>query len=351
MRLGHWLRLIGSNGFRIHPTRWPMALLITLATPINSLAYLLQQAIYGRKIKQTEIRQPPVFILGHWRSGTTYLHELLVLDERFAYPTTFQCFGPHHILLTEGFFTRYCGFLVPKQRPMDNVATGWLRPQEDEFALLAMGAATPYRRLAFPNRPPPDTSLLDMEDVDAAQLERWKSALNRFLRLLTLRDGRRLVLKSPPHTGRIATLAEMFPGARFVHIVRDPYAIFPSTRRLWQALDSLQGLQKPQHRDLDEYILASFERMYRAFERQRATIPAEQICDVKYEELVRDPVGQLESIYQQLDLGDFEAVRPQIEAHAQQQKSYKTNLHSLEPGEKTAIRQRWSGYFERYGYQ
>ena len=77
------------------------------------------------------------------------------------------------------------------------------------------------------------------------------------------------MMKSPPHTGRIEELARLFPGAKFIHIVRDPYTIFPSTRRLWVSLDWAQGLQHPHHHDLDEYVFSAFERMYRGFNRQR----------------------------------------------------------------------------------
>jgi hypothetical protein len=53
-------------------------------------------------------------------------------------------------------------WLIPKQRPMDNMAAGWDRPQEDEFALLTLGAPTPYERMAFPNDEPPYGEFLDM---------------------------------------------------------------------------------------------------------------------------------------------------------------------------------------------
>lgn len=191
-----------------------------------------------------------------------------------------------------------------------------------------------------------------MAGCDPAALDRWRRKMREFVQMLTLRKkGKRLVMKSPPHTGRIEELAKLFPGAKFIHIVRDPSVIFPSTRRLWVSLDVAQGLQHPHHRDLDEYVLSAFERMYRGFNRQRDAIPASQICELKYEDLVRDPMGQLRRIYQQLELGDFDSVCNQIEAHVTSQKDYKTNRHELEPELRAEIRRRWSNYFERYGYE
>jgi hypothetical protein len=234
---------------------------------------------------------------------------------------------------------------------MDNMETGWHRPQEDEFALCAMGSPTPYFRMAFPNDPPPFNEFLDMDGCSAEDLSRWRRDMKRFVQMLTLKKRRQLIMKSPPHTGRIEELAKLFPGAKFIHIARDPYTIFPSTRRLWVSLDWAQGLQHPHHRDLDEYVLSAFERMYRGFERQRTAIAPDQLYELKYEDLVRDPVGEVRKIYEQVGLGDFEQMRPALETHVGGQKDYKTNRHELEPELKAEIRRRWAGYFERYGYE
>ena len=91
--------------------------------------------------------------------------------------------------------------------------------------------------------------------------------------------------------------------------------------------------------------------MYRGFKGQRDSIPADQLCELRYEDLVRDPIGQLRMIYEKLNLGDFDEVCAQMEAYAGAQKDYKTNKHELEPELKAEIRGRWSDYFERYGYE
>ena len=142
-----------------------MVVLISLITPFNTVTSRLQRWFYGRGIDETELAAPPLFIIGHWRSGTTFLHELLVLDDKFTSPTTYQCFAPFHFLLTERTIGRFMGILLPKRRPMDNMLAGSERPQEDEFALLTMGLRTPYRRMAFPNNQPVDMEYLNMEGV------------------------------------------------------------------------------------------------------------------------------------------------------------------------------------------
>ncbi len=350
MRTRDFLRLLSRNGWRIHPLRWAMALILMPITTVNSALYRLQSLLYGRRIQETKITQPPIFILGHWRSGTTHLHELLVRDPEMAFPSTYECFAPYHFLVSSWIIPRMMGFLLPRRRPMDNMAAGFDHPQEDEFALCAMGAPTPYFKLAFPNHEPPYQEFLNMKDVDPADLKKFRQSLDYFVKALTLKKNKRLVLKSPPHTGRIALLAEMFPDARFIHITRNPFPLFASTRRTWQALDTAQGFQVPHFKNLDEYVFECLERMYEGFERQRGQVDPARIRDIRYEDLVADPVGELRSLYEELDLGDFSLVLPSLQEYVEQQKSYQPNQHQLEPEITAEIKRRWAGYIEKYGY-
>jgi len=351
MRPGAWWAMCARHGFRIHPIRWPMAFLIGIITPFNSVMGTVQSALYGRLIEKTQLKEPPVFIIGHWRSGTTYLHELMHLDERFVSPTTYQCFAPHHFLLTEWLMLHLGSWLIPKQRPMDNMAAGWDWPQEDEFALLTLGAPTPYIRMAFPNDPPPYSEFLNMQGCAPADQERFERAITHFVKLLTFAAEKRVLLKSPPHTGRMEMLARLFPGAKFIHIVRNPYSLFPSTVRLWQSLDEVQGLQMPRGEGLEEYVFDCLTRMYQGYEQQREKLDPAAVVDLRYEDLVADPVGEVAKLYDRLNLGDFGPVRDKVAAFVGTQKDYKTNKHQMDETLKARIRERWAGYFERYHYE
>lgn len=345
-----WWGLLWRNRFAVHPSRWGMAAILTMTSLLNSFLWLVQEVIYGRRIARTELVDDPIFIIGHWRSGTTLLHELLVLDPRHTYPDTYCCFGPNAFLVSRWFFERFLWFLMPSRRPMDNMPAGFDRPQEDEFALCNMGARSPYLTMIFPNRPPQDQEYFDLERLDPARRARWKAAFLWFLKCLTVRTPKRIVLKSPPHTFRIRVLLEMFPRARFLHIVRDPMVLFPSTVNLWRRLHRDEALQVPTHEGLEEYVFETFARMYEVFERDKALIPAGQFCEVRYEELVRDPEGHLRRVYEELSLGDFEAVRPALERFLAEQKDYKKNRYDLSPELRAEIARRWGFFIERYGY-
>ncbi len=328
--------------------QWRLIVLITGI--INFFLWALEALIFGRRIKQTGLKDDPIFVIGHWRSGTTLLHELLVLDRRHAFPDTYACFAPNHFLVSAWFFKPVLKFLLPSRRPVDNMLAGWDRPQEDEFALCNMGVPSPYLTAVFPNHPPQYPEYLDLEGLPAQALNRWKSKLLWFLQCLTLRHPKRIVLKSPSHTCRLKVLLELFPQAKFVHIVRDPYVIFPSTLNLWKRLYRDQGLQSPKYVGLEEYVFRTFERMYKIFERDRHLIAPGQLCEVRYEELISRPIEQMRRIYKELQLGDFDAVRPAIETYMAGQKDYQTNRYQLSPENRGEISRRWEKYLVQYGY-
>jgi hypothetical protein len=346
-----WLRLLWRNHFAVHPSYLYIAFIITGVSLGHTVLRYLQEAWYGSKLDRTPIPHPPLFIIGHWRTGTTLLHELLVLDPRHTSPNYYQCMEPNHFLLTQGLVKRFLHWLLPAHRPMDNMKTGWDRPQEDEFALCMLGQPSPYLTIAFPNHPPQDQEALDPQRLSRRARAEWSRAFVGFLRRLTFCDPRRLVLKSPTHTSRIPTLLELFPDAQFIHIVRDPFVVYSSTVNLWRSLYKAHGLQRPNDRGLSEYVFSTFVYLYDRLESTRSLIPPGNFHELRYEDLVADPVGEIQKIYQTLGIAGFEAVRPKIEAFWREQSGYQTNRYPKLPAELHArIADRWRAVIDRYGY-
>ena len=122
-----------------------MAVLITLLSVMNSAPGSCNGSFFsGGKIARTEIQDDPIFVIGHWRSGTTLLHELLGAGrQRHTYSDTYACFTPQAFSGLRLVLAAAVGCCCPRRRPMDNMAAGWDRPQEDEFALCNMGARRP----------------------------------------------------------------------------------------------------------------------------------------------------------------------------------------------------------------
>lgn len=344
-----WLRLLRDNGFAVQPPYWYIAAIVSASSVMNAVLRWSLNSQFGERVRNT-VLEPPVFVIGHWRTGTTMLHELLIRDTRFGFPDMQDCFNPQHALLTNQFFKRYAGFLLPDKRPMDNMPFGWERPQEDEFALALLGQPSTYTDFAFPDREAKDRGALDLSGLTPKQLAEWKRVFVRFLKEVTVRTGKRLVLKSPPHTARVPVLLDLFPDAKFVHIVRDPRAVFPSTVNLWKALARGHGLQRPTCPGVEEKVLREFEVIYKRLEEARPLFKPGQFAELRYEDLVRDPVGELERVYTTLALGGYEEVRPKIEEYQRQNANYERNKFTLTEAQQALIAERWGDVIRRYGY-
>jgi hypothetical protein len=224
MTLGAWLRLVADNRYAVDPPYWPRAAMVTGASIQNSLFRWWEHWRYDAAIAATR-PEPPLFVLGIWRSGTTHLHNLLARDPRLAYPNFFEVFYPYTFLSTAWFNRALLAYFLPERRPQDNVRMGLDEPQEDEFALNCLTQMSWVLMWTFPRRAAHYERFLTFRSATKDEIVRWQQALKFFVQKLTCRHGRRpLVLKSPAHTGRIKLLLEVFPDARFVRY-RRPYDV------------------------------------------------------------------------------------------------------------------------------
>ncbi|WP_020469354.1 sulfotransferase family protein [Zavarzinella formosa] len=345
-----WLRLMAHGRYAFDLKHLYIGMTVTAVSAANTFLRYAQNHHFGERIKNTPFAEDPVFILGHWRGGTTLLHEYLMLDSRLACPSTAECFNPCHSLLTNKYLIKYFGWMLPNRRLIDNMAMGWERPQEDEFAMCLLGAPSPYLRIAFPNSGLVDEAAYDLDDLSEADCQRWEKTFYHLLQTFNYHHRKRLVLKSPPHTCRIPTLLKMFPGARFIHLVRNPYTVFLSTVNLWKTLHQAQGLHAPTNHGIEEYVFDRFLHFFHRYEATKSLIPKGQLIEMRYEDLVEDPITQVESVYRQLSLGDFEAVRGRLQDYVKANAGYKRNKWTLPVELRDQISKRWGEVIRQYGY-
>ena len=338
--------------FRIHLSRYPMSFMVGLCSLINWTAAGVQQLFYGRRIRETKLEHPPIFILGHWRSGTTLLHELLALDSQLAFPSNYDTFTTRHTLVTRWLMYPLLSLLLPGRRPMDNMSLNAGSPQEDDFALISLGAPTPYFRVAFPNSLNRLHEQLDSDNLSRKQRSHFTQSLKYFFQVLTLQHGKRLLLKSPPHTGRIKMLADLFPGAKFIHISRDPMRMVPSTHHLWRAIDEVQSFQVATYDDawLRNYVNECKDFMYQSYFRGREQIAPEQLVEIQFEELLAHPEKTIRTIYDQFQLAGVDELAPRIAEYFEQKKNHKLNRLEVPEKLKQDIRKNWQDYMLQFGY-
>jgi len=351
MTFGEWWSLLRRHRFAVDLPQQPRALIQTALSAANSVNARIERQIYGRRVEATVVLAP-LFILGHYRSGTTHLHNLLALAPELAAPTLFQVLNPQTFLTTERWSAQLADKLVLRHRFPDNIAQGAAVPSEDEIALGTMTGLSPYLAYYFPRDASRYDRYLTFQDVPDGDVGRWGSALTTFLKKLTLRHGRRLVLKSPPHTARIRLLLDLFPDARFVHIHRHPYEVFPSTGHMARSIQPAIQLQQCSPLDSADRILGVYSKMYDAYFEQRSLIPKGRLCDVGFDPLQRDPVGVVRSIYESLGLGNFEQLQPQLEGYLASITGYQKNRFiDLSGPLRRRIADEWGRSFDEWGYE
>lgn len=345
-----WWRLLGENDFRVDPAYWPKAALAGGVCLSTSLLGLREQKRYGRAIADTTVK-PPLFILGHWRTGTSHLHRLLAMDDQFAFPNFCQTWYPHTFLTAEERRGKIIARFLPSSRPMDNVALGVDTPEEDEFAMAFLTGLSPMVGWMFPRRWEQYQPYLTFGRASPEERARWKAALTWFMKKLTLKYGRPLLLKSPSHTARIPLLLELFPDARFVHIYREPYTVFQSTCHLIAQLVPILEFQRHNPRCNADKIIRQYRAMFDAFSEDRALIPAGRLHEVRFEALERDPLGQLGELYAALGLAGFARAEPKLRGYLDSLGDYRKNTYeALDPGLRGRIASEWRRSFDEWSY-
>jgi hypothetical protein len=293
-----------------------------------------------------------LFVLGHWRSGTTHLHNLLSRDDRFAFPNLYQALFPRTFLRTEFIGARVANLITPKTRfGLDNVEMGPHVPHEDEFAIAAMCSLSPYVGLAFPRNLSHYDRFLTLRDASPEELDLWKRSLVTFFKKLTWKYHRPLILKSPTHTCRIRVLLELFPDAKFIHIRRHPFDVFRSMKKMLAGTLRYWQLQNADDVDWEARAIRQYREMYDAYFEERPLIPEGRLHELSFEDLESDPVGQVRAIYDALQLPDFAVFEPALRRYVDSLSGYEKNTTGELPLE---IRQRlaeaWRPSFDAWGY-
>ncbi|MBE7494434.1 MAG: sulfotransferase [Verrucomicrobiaceae bacterium] len=317
-------------------------------------AVAIEEWRYGRAIREHVLHEPPVFIIGHWRSGTTHLHNLLSLDPRFAYMTSLQTALPHEFMGIPRLTRWIMAALTPKTRGMDNMEMGIDLPQEEEMALGILSGISAYQCFYFPRHHQRHSrQALLFEDLPAPRLKEFKDAYLHLVRKVShARGGRcQILFKNPASTSRIPLLLELFPGARFIHIVRNPHEVYHSMQKLLRRM--VPGFSWQDFGDMNfaEICLEPYELLMRRYLADRALVPAGHLVEVRYEDLDRSPVETVDGIYASLGLPGREEQKERVREYIRRLESYQKNQHPEDPQARAKVAERWRFAFEAFGYE
>jgi len=290
--------------------------LLALCCVLNA-PFSWAEAARTRAAAGAPLGKPPIFIVGHWRSGTTLLHNLLSRDARFCFPTITDTLRPHSFYPSPfEFISRKLLLLsLPAVRPMDDVPVREDLPQEDELALAAMGAPSFLNCMYFPRRMERVFSEeVLFEGAPARMMTTWRACLKYYFgKLAGLAPGRQLLVKNPAHSARIDELRRLFPGAKFIHIHREPIEVLASTRKLYRSMLPLVALQSYDMAKVEDHIAHAYGRLLDALHAGMSRVPPGDRVDLGYADLLAEPASALSRIYRHFGLTGFEAVWPAMQ--------------------------------------
>jgi hypothetical protein len=326
--------------------------MITCNAILNAPLQVIEYYRFRTVIANTNVKDP-IFIVGHYRSGTTHLHYLLSKDPNFAWCSTYEGLTPSTFLTFGRLSKAVLRWAMPDTRPQDNMKAGPTLPLEEEFAMANMSRASFVHGYYFP------VSITDsfddyvlFKDKSPEKLNRWKRSFLYLVRKIVFsHGGKRVILKSPANTARIKELLDLFPQARFIHLHRSPYDVYSSTVNLYEKILPLLGLQRASDETMDEFVFYSYEQLYRKFLNERSLIPADHLIEFSYEQLVGSPLEVLRQIYLQFGLSRFEEVRNFFDEEISAAKGFHKNSYPpISTASKEVIKQRWGFAFEAFGY-
>jgi hypothetical protein len=282
---------------------------------------------------------PPVFIVGFWRTGTTFLHELLALDRRVGYLSCYQCMAPGHAHWSGPTLIPLCKDWSSR-RAMDNVILRLDSPQEDEFFLLNDGARSFYEMFLFPGEGLTHLGLLDPSQWDEQSRNEWWRGMERMLQSAERPGVERILLKSPTHAFRLPLLAARYPRAAFINIERGPLAVFLSTRHTFRSNARLFALDGTgDFAELDDLVIACYREHRQRVSEARLRL-SERWVDLRYEELLGEPEATLARLYRRFGWTGFDEVRPTLSAFLETQRDFRPNRFDVSPEMAEAIRAR-----------
>jgi omega-hydroxy-beta-dihydromenaquinone-9 sulfotransferase len=263
----------------------------------------------------------PVFIIGHQRSGSTFLHRALSRDPNALALNLHQMLLPSisgqrawELLFRAGSRPeRWLGRVQERRLgELDSIHRVRLDSvEEDEFVLLSV-----YRSGMAVNSSPAvaaDATLNRLRDYRSWSENDRRTAMAWYRACLlkaSYRAGnanpnpdRWVLSKNPAFSQRIPDLLKVFPDAKFIHLVRNPLEAIPSrlslVRAIWQLRSpGVEGLSEMETNE----IVRDSERTYLLALQDLAGLPSDVAITVGFAELTSAPATVLSRIYSQLGL-------------------------------------------------
>ncbi len=336
---------------RISIRHYPRLFVTLLVILISSPFQLFEWLYFRNKIKRHTFKKPPIFIIGHWRSGTTHLHNILCQDPTNGFITTYQSVFPNN-MKSKWLFKTFMERNIPEYRPSDNVKLSADYPQEEEFALANMTPTTFYHFFYFPSF---NDQFYEKNIRFNGITGKEKSAFRvKYYELLAKAafntDMNQLVVKNPANTGKIKLLLEMFPDSKFIYIYRNPIVTYLSTVRFFNSLLPTTCLEKYEDEYVKGKIIENYINLIQDYLATKKLIPEKNLVEIRFEDFENDTLSQIKSIYDQLGFESWTQAETPIRNYIGNQKHYKKNAYKINKKDLDRVKLAWEFAMKEYNY-
>ncbi len=337
MRLSRFIKLMMKNGMSFYP-KYLVRFLFLLQNGVwASIFYRKEKAIYQEEIKKHHLPDDPIIIIGHWRTGSTFLHQLLALDQNLVTSNVFQGSIPDSFLSSRKSYEPIMGRALRGTRPMDQVKLSMDEPLEDEYPLFRLSGYSPLKRLIFPKKRGYFLNEYPEFLPEGKELDEWKNAVKLFYKKLTLKNNKTILIKNPFHSFRIDVLNEIFPNAKYIHIIRHPHKVVPSTIRMWDIVGTQNAMNGKWEKPSIEETSNLLKRMLDRISADLKKIPENRYYEIKFEDIEKNPGEEIKQLYNHLNVQFSEVFEKQIEDFLVTVKAYKKNKYVMPDGDKLKI--------------
>lgn len=337
IKLDQLFRLLHRNHITLNARTVVRLVFLVQSAFWSSFFSWIEHARYAKQLKHASVPDDPVFIIGHWRTGTTYLHQLMNLDPGLCAPTLFQVAVPDSFLVSHAYYRPIFKQVVSDHRPMDQVRIGMDEPQEDEYAIYRITNYSPLENLVFPKSSSYFLNHGSPFLPAGLSLDSWKKTVLDFYRKLHYAHGKRILSKNPFNSFRIKELYALFPNARFIHIIRHPSRVVPSTIHMWNILQKQNSLNNAGAPPGFPEVVGVLKNLLETVEKDRRGLPGGTMVQLRFEDLEASPVTVLKGVYEELALPFTPEFEAKIHAFFLQNNAYKKNEFSLTADETSLI--------------
>ena len=346
--LFNYFKIIFNN--KISPRYYLHVIITFIIILLASPFHLIDHIIFKYRLRKFTLKKDPIFIIGHWRSGTTFLHNLICKDKSFAFLNTYNSLFINN-LYSSFLFKTLMNKIMPKQRPSDGMKLGVDLPQEDEFAVTNFYNISHYLFFYFPNNYKKYYNEAIKFQSNSINENKWIANYDKIIkRILLYMNKKQILIKNPSNTSRISSILSKYPDAKFIHIHRNPYYVYLSTYKFFYELFPSVNLQVVKDDTIHKLILYNYKNMYNDYFKQYKFIPKRNLIDIKFNDFKENPLDIIKNIYDKFSIRTYDTSKQDFINYIDENSSHKMNTYKIKKDRLLEIKNEFSIIIKKLKY-